>query len=104
METMRTMSTCSGSKILMNGQINIQHVLVRKRLSPSLKAISLPKGALFSHSNEILRKISLMFFFLMLLSTHKKRSTSASLLRLKPFRVKSNEKINTKLQKVFFKC
>ena len=47
----------------------------------------LPKSASFSHFREMLRKTSIVFFFLQLLSTRKKRITKAYLLQLKPFTI-----------------
>ena len=83
--------------------------LLAKRVAEEAKqsptAISLPKSALLGYSSEILRKTSLAFcllYFSVATKYSKKRSTSASLLRLKPFELKLTKKINKKVQIALF--
>ena len=73
--------------------------LLAKRVAEVAKqsptAISLPKSALLGYSSEILRKTSLVFcllFFSVAPKYSRKRSTEASLLRLKPFELKLTKK------------
>ena len=60
------MCTCSGSRIPINGQINI-HVSVSEEHCARGQAQALwrflAKRALFSHSREMLRKTSIVFLF-----------------------------------------
>ena len=100
---MEAMCTCSGSKILMNGQKNIQQRIheraLRKMPSPSSAAIALPKSMLLIQ--KIHKKTSLAFS-VPLLGTRKKTKSVNTSFRDQNLWVYSNEKIHMKLQKTPF--
>ena len=86
------MCTCSGSRIPINGQINI-HVSVSEEHYARGQAQALwrflaKKGVVQPFKRNAEEDFDCFFvFFLQLLSTRKKRITKAYLLQLKPFAI-----------------